>query len=153
VRAGYHRGSGDNDPLDDKHGTFFQILPTPRPYARFPFFDLLNNEDLMGMLILRPHKAVSIRTEVHGLRLASGSDLWYLGGGAFQPWSFGYIGRTTNGSRGLATLYDASVDWNPNARWTVTGYYARAQGHAVMAGIYPRGKNANFGYLELTRRF
>jgi len=28
-RAGVAYGSGDNDPKDGKHGTFFQILPTP----------------------------------------------------------------------------------------------------------------------------
>jgi hypothetical protein len=153
LRIGYHRGSGDKDPLDNTHGTFFQVLPTPRPFARFPFFDLINNEDFMAIAVLRPHKAWTVRFEAHGLRLARGSDLWYLGGGAFQPWTFGYIGRTTSGTRGLATLYDASVDFNPTPRWTVTGYYGHAQGHSVMQTIYPRGKNANFAYLELTRRF
>src|SRR5262249_1399392 len=34
---GYSHGSGDDNPHDRTHGTFFQILPTPRPYARFPF--------------------------------------------------------------------------------------------------------------------
>jgi len=32
-------------------------------------------------------------------------------GGAFQPWTFGYIGRPSGGSSGLATLYDASLDY------------------------------------------
>ncbi len=153
LRAGYFHGSGDDNPLDNRHGTFFQILPTPRPYARFPFFDFLNNEDFMGMLLLRPHSAITIRTEVHGLRLASGSDLWYLGGGAFQPWTFGYIGRATGGNRGLATLYDAGVDYNVNPQLTVSGYFAHAQGHSVMQAIYPRGRNANFGYLELNYHY
>ena len=52
------------------------------------------------MLLLRPHNATTVRAEVHGLRLANGSDLWYLGGGAFQPWTFGYIGRAIAGNRG-----------------------------------------------------
>ena len=153
LRGGYFYGSGDDNPIDDRHGTFFQILPTPRPYARFPFFDFLNNEDFMGMLLLRPHNAVTIRAEVHGLRLASRNDLWYLGGGAFQPWTFGYIGRATSGNRGLATLYDAGIDYNLNRQITLSGYYAHAQGHSVMQAIYPRGRNANFGYLELMYRF
>jgi hypothetical protein len=153
LRGGYFHGSGDDDPLDGTHGTFFQILPTPRPYARFPFFDLLNNQDITGMLLLRPSSAVTVRAEVHGLRLANRNDLWYLGGGAFQPWSFGYIGRAAGGARGLATLYDAGVDYTINPHATVSGYYAHARGHSVMRAIYPRGKNANFGYLELTYRF
>jgi hypothetical protein len=153
IRAGYHRGSGDDDPVDGTHGTFFQVLPTPRPYARFPFFNLMNNEDFMAMLVLRPHRAVTLRTEVHGLRLTNRNDLWYLGGGAFQPWSFGYIGRTTSGNRGLATLYDLSADYNVNQHWTFSGYFGHARGHSVMRSIYPQGKNANFGYVELMYRF
>jgi hypothetical protein len=153
LRAGYSRTSGDSNPLDGKHGTFFQILPTPRPYARFPFFNMMNNEDISGMLVIRPHRAVTLRTEVHGLRLTARNDLWYLGGGAFQPWSFGYIGRATGGARGLATLYDVSADYNVNPNWTVSGYYGHARGHSVMRTIYPKGKNGNFGYGELTFRF
>ena len=39
VRAGYFRGSGDDDPSDGTHRTFFQELPTPRPFARFPLYN------------------------------------------------------------------------------------------------------------------
>jgi hypothetical protein len=55
LRGGYTLGSGDGNPNDCTHGTFFQILPTPRPFARFPFFNMENNRDIMGALILRPH--------------------------------------------------------------------------------------------------
>src|SRR5262249_9673484 len=37
IRGGYNYGSGDGNPNDSTHGTFFQVLPTPRVYARFPF--------------------------------------------------------------------------------------------------------------------
>ncbi len=30
IRFGYTYGSGDGDPKDGTHGTFFQLLPTPR---------------------------------------------------------------------------------------------------------------------------
>ncbi len=36
-RAGYFRSSGDDAATDETHRTFFQILPTTRVYARFPF--------------------------------------------------------------------------------------------------------------------
>jgi hypothetical protein len=45
VRGGYTLGSGDDNPNDKTHGTFFQVLPTPRPYARFPFFNMMNTQD------------------------------------------------------------------------------------------------------------
>jgi hypothetical protein len=153
LRVGYFRGTGDNNPLDGDHGTFFQMLPTPRPYARLPFFNLMNNEDFMAMLVLRPHKTVTLRPEVHGLRLTSRSDLWYLGGGAFQPWTFGFIGRPSNGNRGLATFYDVSADYAVNPRLTLSGYFGHAAGHSVVRSIYPDGQSANLGYLELIYRF
>lgn len=153
LRAGFFHGHGDGDPNDTTHGTFFQVLPTPRIYARFPFFNLMNSEDLFGSVTLRPHKTVSIKTEVHGLRLASRNDLWLLGGGAFQPWTFGYVGRPSNGKRGLANLYDASIDWLVSPVATLSAYYGYATGGAVIEKIYPNGKNGSLGYLELSYRF
>lgn len=153
LRGGYFHGSGDADPRDTAHNTFFQILPTPRPYARTPFYDLVNNEDAFGMLTLRPHKAVTVKAEGHALRLSERNDLWFQGGGAFQPWTFGYVGRPSGGARGLATLWDVSVDWNANARVTLSGYFGYAQGKGVVRAVYPRGQDARFGYLEMTYRF
>jgi hypothetical protein len=153
VRAGYFESSGDGNAADKTHETFFQVLPTPRPFARFPFFNLMNNRDINAALISRPHSRVTISNEFHALRLASASDLWYLGGGAYQPWTFGYTGRATSGARSLANLYDANVDYRVNARVAVTGYFGFAQGLAVMRAIYPHGKDAKLGYLEVTYRF
>jgi len=153
LRAGYFHGSGDGNAADGKHGTFFQILPTPRPFARFPFYNMMNNEDRFANLILRPHKDVSIRGEFHALRLANASDLWYLGGGAYQPWTFGYVGRNTSGSRSLANQWDVNVDWNLNAKVNVNAYLGYSAGKAVMKRIYPNGSNGAFGYLELNYKF
>jgi hypothetical protein len=153
IRAGYTWGSGDNNPADNTHGTFFQLLPTPRPYARFPFFNMMNNADIYGAVILRPNSKVTTWSEFHSLRLADANDLWYTGGGVFQPWTFGYTGRATSGRRSLANLYDTSVEYRPNIKVTYTGYFGYAQGLAVMEQIYPAGKNGKFGYVELLYRF
>jgi hypothetical protein len=152
LRGGFNYGSGDDNPDDTTHGTFFQILPTPRVYARFPFFNMMNNRDAFGELMLRPSRAITIRTDVHSLALANRDDLWYSGGGMFQPWTFGYTGRPSNGQSGLATLYDVSADYNVKAHASIGVYYGRAAGKRVIESIYPGGKNANFGYLELTFR-
>ena len=153
ISGGFSNTSGDSSAGDTKHGTFFQILPTPRPYARFPFYNMMNNEERFGMLTLRPHKSWTIRSEFHAIRLTERSDLWYLGGGAFQPWTFGYIGRNTSGARSLANQYDVSVDYNINAHLAFTGYFGFAQGKAAMHTIYPKGTDGKFGYLELTYKF
>ncbi len=152
LRAGWNYSSGDNNPLDSTHGTFFQVLPTPRIYARFPFFNLMNNDDLFGELILRPHKRVTIRSDVHSLRLSNAHDLWYSGGGAYDQKVFGYTGRPSGGATSLATLFDVSADVTVARNISLTAYVADAEGKQVLAKIYP-GTTGRFGYLEFNYRF
>jgi hypothetical protein len=153
IRFGYTYGSGDGNPRDGTNGTFFQLMPTPRQYALYPFYNMMNNVDRFGMLTVRPWRQLSLRHESHFLRLASPSDLWYLGGGAFQPWTFGFPGRSSNQHRGLANLYDLSVDYAFNAHASMAAYWGYAVGHAVIASIYPRNKNGSLGYIEFTFKF
>ncbi|MBI2149883.1 MAG: alginate export family protein [Acidobacteria bacterium] len=151
-RAGYAYGSGDGDAGDGDHNTFFQILPTPRIYARLPFYNMMNNEDAFGEVTVRPHQKVSIKGAVHWLRLAKRNDLWYQGGGAYQPWTFGYAGRPSNGNRSLANVYDVGAEVQANANLAVGIYYADAEGKSVTSSIYPNGKHARLGYVELRYR-
>ena len=153
LRAGFADGSGDANPNDNKHGTFFQVLPTPRPFARFPFFNMMNNRDLNTSLVLRPHARVTVSSEFHAMRLSNRNDLWYQGGGAFQPWTFGYAGRSTSGASSLANLYDTSLEYRMRPNVTTTGYLAHAQGLASIRTIYPKGQGSNFGYVEMMYRF
>jgi hypothetical protein len=152
LRGGYDYGSGDRNPSDATHATFFQVLPTPRVYARFPFFNMMNDRDIFGELALRPAKRITVRSNVHSLRLATGSDLWYSGGGAYQPWTFGYTGRASGGNRGLANLYDISADYNVNAHFSASMYFGHAAGKMVIQSIYPNGKSGNLGFVELMFR-
>ena len=153
LSAGYSFGSGDSNGNDDEHHTFFQLIPTPRPYARFPFYNMMNNEDFYGSAAFRFPKSLALRSEVHALRLASAQDLWYGGGGAFQPKTFGYTGRASGGQRSLANVLDASLDVPLRYGLSVTAYYAHAWGKSVIASIFPNGTNAQFGYVEMNLRF
>ena len=58
-RIGYNLSSGDDDPNDGDHDTFFQMLPTARVYSFSTFYNLMNNEDIFFQLILRPLKGWS----------------------------------------------------------------------------------------------
>jgi hypothetical protein len=153
LRFGYTYGSGDSNPNDNKHGTFFQLMPTPRLYARFPFFNMMNLEDLYGDLILRPHAKLTITNEFHSLRLTNANDLWYSGGGVYQPWTFGFTGRATSGARSLGDLYDTQWEYRLHPKFTATAYFGYVEGLSVMRTIYPQGKDGRFGYLELLARF
>jgi hypothetical protein len=150
LRAGVFRATGDDDPGDARHETFFAALPTPRIYARMPFFTTMNVEEAFGSLALRAGK-VALRADVRLLRLSQGADLWYAGGGAFEPESFGYAGRPAGG-RALATLADLSVEWRPKTSVAITLYGGRASGGAVIDAIYGSGADAAFGYLEVELR-
>lgn len=153
IRGAYTFGSGDNNPNDHTHSTFFQVLPTPRLFALFPFYNMENNRDIMGSVTLRPGKIVSISNQFDSISLASTSDLWYAGGGAFQPWTFGFQGRTTGGARSLANLYSASFTVRASRNVTTSLYTGYAQGLAAIKTIYPRGHNGALGYAELEYRF
>jgi hypothetical protein len=153
ISAGYSYYSGDGDPNNGRHSTFFQLLPTPRPYARFPFYNMMSNEDAYVTLNLRPVSKLSLRSEAHALRLASASDLWYSGGGAFQPKTFGYTGRRSNGNRGLANVWDISADYQVTRSFSATLYYGRAWGKGVVAAIYPKDASGQYVFLETNFHF
>ncbi|MBX7223155.1 MAG: alginate export family protein [Blastocatellia bacterium] len=153
MRGGFFRSTGDQNPNDKSHGTFFQILPTPRGYARTPFFNLMNNQDIFGQVTLRPNKKFTLRSDFHHLQLSSRQDLWFAGGGAFQQRTFGYAGRPSNGSRALGALLDVSADYQINPHVSFTLYYGQMFGGNVVRKIYPTGQNGHFGYAEMTFRF
>jgi hypothetical protein len=153
IRGGYNYGSGDADPGDGRHGTFFQAIPTPRIYARFPFFNMMNVDDRFVEVMLRLSSAVTVRTDVHALTLASAADLWYLGGGAFESTSFGYVGRPSGGQRDLATLCDVSLDATLTPRASLGFYFGAASGGPVPRATYGDSNRASFGYAELVVRF
>lgn len=148
LRGGWFRSTGDNNPADGTHNTFFQVLPTPRIYARVPFYNLMNSTDSFVQLMDKPVKRLALRSDLHWLQLTSSHDLWYLGGGAFDNKVFGYVGRPANGSSSLASVGDISADWNAAKNIDLGFYYAFAQGKSVVAAIYPAGRNMQYGYVE-----
>jgi hypothetical protein len=153
LRVGYYYATGDNDPADGDHKTFFPVLPTPRIYARFPFYTLTNIQDLFAQAIVRPHRRWTLRADAHRLSLASEKDLWYAGGGAFNRPTFGYGGRPSGGASTLATLVDLSADYQAGKNTTVSLYLGHAFGGNVIDNLYPGSSSGSFGYLEFTRRY
>jgi alginate export protein len=153
LRGGIDYTSGDGNPNDGTHGTFFAILPTPRVYARFPFFNSMNNTDIFSEVMLRPSPTLVLRSDVHGLWLSNRNDLWYSGGGAFQPWTFGFNGRPSNGANFLATLYDISADYKWRHGVSFGLYFGYAAGGEVIKKIYPTNPNGALGFTEVNYRF
>ncbi len=152
VRIGYGRSSGDNDPNDHEHRTFFQLLPTARLYSFSTFYNLMNNEDGFVQLILRPLPGVVSRTEFHSIRLTEKKDLWYTGSGATlsdRTVGFGFPGRPAFGHRDLFRVIEASLSYDWNTHVNLSAYYGHIFGQEVVRAIYPQDQ-ADFAYLEVT---
>jgi len=150
LRGGYLRSTGDNNNTDGTHNTFFQVLPTPRVYARFPFFNMMNSTDEFVQLIDKPSKKIEVRSDLHFLQLTAPTDFWYQGGGAFDNKVFGYTGRPGNNHGSFSSLYDISADYALTKQVAFTMYYAHDFGKTVIATIYPTERDSNYGYFELT---
>jgi hypothetical protein len=152
LRAGAFLASGDGNPNDDRHQTFFQPLPTMQLYARLPFYTLQNTEDYTGQLILRPTPRLLLRGEIHKVKLHSVKDGWYQGSGAFQNTSFGYEVLPNNGHRGLGNYVDFDADYQVNPRLWLRYYIGALSGKGAETSL-PGGRKAGFTYLEFSYRF
>lgn len=152
LRLGYAFFSGDGSVSGTTHGTYLPILTTAQKYAPFPFYTQANLKDLFGQIILRPDPKLSLRAEIHGLKLANSQDLWYTGSGAYENFNFGYSGRSGGGHVELGTLYDIGAEYNPLRNLTVSLFLGYAHGGDVQAATFA-GKDADYSYLQFLYRF
>lgn len=148
MRGGFFHSTGDDNPSDNKHNTFFGVLPTPRVYARDPMYNLMNNQDSFIQVIDRPGKTLELRSDLHWVQLSSGKDLWYQGGGAFDNKVFGFTGRPANGHTSFDSMWDISSDWQATHNLAINFYYSHVWGKSVVAAIYPTDRTEQFGYAE-----
>ena len=152
LRFGFSRASGDTDKTDRDHDTFFQMLPTARLYALFPFFNMMNNQDMFLQGILRPLPGLTATVSGHWLRATASRDLWYSGGGATSNTFFGYAGINAQGRNELSYLTDLELSYAVNKHLTLYAYYGRALGQGIVSANFA-GTDADYGYIEATLSF
>ena len=154
VRAGVTWLSGDGDPGDGTHGTFFPMLPTVRRYSQSTLYSLANLRDVMAQAMFRPRTNMNVRVDAHLLGLASRTDGWYAGSGATQESGriFGYTLRSSGGESRLMELIEGAVDWRFNPHWSVSGYLGLASRGPVVRASFADGP-ALFFYLENAVQF
>lgn len=153
-RGGYTRSSGDDDRNDGTHKTFFQVLPTVRLQALFPFYNLMNIEDTYAQFIVSPLDNVQVQMNYHHLALSSTDDLFYAGAGATsRTGSFGYFGRNGGGSRDVGQLIDVSLSHKLNDHVSWNMYYGHVFGGTAMSNAYTNNKNADYGFVEVQFNF
>lgn len=140
LRAGIAYASGDGDGDDDRHGTFFPMLPSGDRFVRSNTYALMNVVDAWTELRVTPHPRVELIAGVHRVSLASDADRWYSGSGATERTGayFGYLGRDTHGAGTLGSLAEADVSWRLSRWWqlrgVVTGFFGGDAVRAVFAG-------------------
>ena len=154
LRAGYLYASGDGNPTDDRHGTFFEMLPTVRRYAQSALYSQMNNTDLFAQLFAKPRSNVNVRIDWHRVGLASSRDGWYYGSGATQQHGniFGFAMRPSFGAQHLASIGESSIDYGISAHWSVNGYLAVGRGGGVVTPAFP-GRTLIFAYVENAVQF
>jgi len=136
VRIGINSSSGDSDPSDGDHESFFQILPTARQYAQTPFYNLMNNTDVFVTWMMRFHERLRTQIDFHWLRVTESADYNYSGGGATSPTYFGYGGVPANGHNGLAFLLDIEVNFQVTKNLDIDIYYGHGFGQGVVTSNF-----------------
>lgn len=155
IRAGYCVASGDKNPSDSDHTTFYQLVPTSRKYAFFPFYNMMNSEDIFIQAVLKPFKNLTMRIDGHILKLYDGDDRWYMGAGptAEAGKLFGYLARPAFGDNDLGKLLDTTVIYQINPNVSCMFYYGHVFGDDVIDNIYPRDKDADYTFVEMRIKF
>lgn len=132
VGLGYTHGSGDDDPADDRSGTFDLLFGTNhRLYGNMDIAGLRNLHTPSLSLALKPARALTLRIEALAFWMAEGNDFFYPESGR---------GRSGNGY-GINPAFDpfvgAELDvlatWRPRPWADVQAGY----GH-FFAGDYVR---------------
>jgi hypothetical protein len=114
----------------------------------------MNLTDVFAQVLLRPSPSLSLRMDVHRLKLATAADRWYAGSGATQEsgTQFGFAGRLSRGSTDLGTVLEGSADYVVNPYWSINGYLGIIRGGDTVRGTFA-DPSFTFFYLENLVRF
>jgi hypothetical protein len=153
IRGGLLYASGDGNPRDDTHRTFFAMLPSARQYALSSAYTQMNLRDVFAQAIVTPGRWTA-RAELHRLDLANGQDLWYQGSGATAKEGryFGFSGLRAYGATALGTVIEGSVDVPIRRHWSMNGYTGTIWGGDVVRASFV-GRRLRFWYVENVVRF
>lgn len=135
LRTGINAASGDDDPNDDAHNTFFNVLPTNHPY--YGYADQLAFQNLINwfaQLKLKPTDKLAVEVFLHRFWLANDNDTRYFGTGAFNRKVLGFGRSPSNGSRDVGTEADVVVSYRIGNQWSLAAGYAYMSGGDVFEG-------------------
>ncbi len=151
LRFGASLSTGDGNPHDRYHKTFFQPLPSPTVHSSLPVYNMMNTRELFAHLMVRPSDRLNLKLGFHRLWLSRKSDFWYSGGGAFNNESFGYFGLKGFGRR-LMDILELGLNYQPDELTNISLRLFKAWGKESVRANFPK-TNATYAYLELLRQW
>jgi len=152
LRAGVNVGSGDSNPTDGDHQTFFNILPTNHIY--YGFADQLAFQNLLNPFVqlrLTPHPMVTLSGWVHWFRLARDDDARYAGTGAYSFKNLGFSAQPSRGFSHVGREYDLVLNLAPHRAVTFELGWSWFEGGALFQTL--GGRNLEFGYASVELRY
>jgi hypothetical protein len=154
LRAIFYQSSGDGNPEDDKHQTFFSKVPSGRIFAKFPFYNLMNIQDLFLEIIASPMPKTQVNINLHHLSLTNSHDLLYRGlGASLNSGEFGYSGKSSGGDHDVGQLLDISFMHALNKHLSLRFYYGHAFGGSVIKNNFQGKNNANTFWADFSMAF
>ena len=151
-RISYFHGSGDSNPLDNKHETYFIFLYNGRKFALFPFYNQQNLNDLTFQLIFSSGKNSKIRMDYSILSLDKEEDGWYTGSGALNNSSFGIVYKPSLGSKKIANVFSFAINYDFTNKSSISLFYSIADGKDIIRKIYHSSK-ASYFFIEFNQKF
>ena len=135
VSGGVLYASGDDDPNDSTHGTFFPMVPTTAPSVLSGTYAQMNVRDVYVSGRATPHDHLSVSVGLHRLSLVSRQDRWYTGTGAtaFAGNYFGYSSRASTLATSLGTFLQLSAESSLTAHWRIAATVGFIRGGAVVS--------------------
>lgn len=150
LRLGVNAASGDDDPGDGEHGTFFNLLPTNHLY--YGFADQLALQNLVDRFVqlrLEPHEVIALNLFLHRFGLAEDDDGRYSGTGAFDKQVFGFRAQPSRGYAHVGTEYDAVATLKLHRNVTLELGYAFFDGGALFRTTPDRDLHWFYASVEL----
>ena len=152
LRGGVNVGSGDHNPTDGDHQTFFNLLPTNHIYDGFmDQVELPNLMDPFVQLRLTPHSMVALNLFAHWFRLTSSSDSRYAGSGVYNLDTFGFTAQPSRGFTHVGREYDAVATVTPHKALTIEVGWSWFDGGAMFA--LNRSQQGHFGYVSAELKY
>lgn len=149
VRTGVNFGSGDGNPADGEHRTFFNLLPTNHGY--YGLVDQLALQNLVDWFTevqFKPIGKLSLSFFVHGFWLADSMDRRYFGSGAFTPNSLAYGSSPSQGSNNVGWETDIVLHYAVHRTTTLMVGYGQLFGGGVFGGT-PNNGDTQWGFAQI----